>query len=345
MEKKALVSTVHRASMQLLTSAGVPKHQACIIADSITYAHRVEKGTHGLGRLPLYLKKISCGYMSAVTGERLIKDTPVVSILDAENGFGQVAATKAMELCINKARNYGIGMTGVRNSNNFGTASFIAEQATMHNQIGIVLGNAGPAIAPTGGNKSLLGTNPLGIAFPNPSGEYPISLDMATSAVARGKIRQAAKNGEKIPLGWALDSSGQPTDDPYEALQGSMLPMGEHKGYGLSLAIDILAGLLPGAAFGGNVKPLGHMEAFSNYGHLCITINISHFMSEQEWSEKIKYLIENINSCGSKDNVRVPGQKSYINAKKNDTHVSLKPSTIEEINNCMLEIGSKVEWE
>ena len=344
MERKVSVKAVHNIAMALLTDAGVPGTQAEIIAASIIYAHQVGKGTHGLGRVPLYLKKIDCGYMSAITGETLLKNSPVVSVMDAAHGFGQVAATNAMYLCIEKAKTYGIGVVGVRNSNNFGTAGFIAEQATKHDQIGIVFGNAGPAIAPTGGNRTLFGTNPLGLAFPNPSGEYPISLDMATSAVARGKIRQAAKNGEKIPFGWALDASGQPTDDPHEALKGSMVPMGDHKGYGLSLAIDILAGLLPGAAFGGEVKPLSDMSAYSNYGHLCISINISHFMSVNDWSEKIDILVSNIQMCGEPEKIRIPGQRSFENKNKNIEFVELKSSVIREVEATMKNAGLELDW-
>lgn len=330
--------------MALLINAGVPERQAEVIVASIIYAHQVGKGTHGLGRVPLYLKKIDCGYMSAVTGEALVKDTPVVAVMDAAHGFGQVAATNAMQLCIEKARMYGIGVVGVRNSNNFGTAGFIAEQATKHDQIGIVFGNAGPAIAPTGGFKTLFGTNPLGIAFPNPAGEYPISLDMATSAVARGKIRQAAKNGEKIPFGWALDGSGQPTDDPHAALKGSMVPMGAHKGYGLSLAIDILAGLLPGAAFGGDVKPLSDMSDYSKYGHLCLSINISHFMSLSEWSEKIDMLVGNIRMCGDPEKIKTPGQASFENKGKNKEFITLKSSVIREMEVTMEKAGLELDW-
>ena len=316
MAHKLSVASVRNTLMQLLDSFGVPRDQSEIIINSIVYAHQSGKGTHGLGRVPLYIKKIQSGFMSAVTGDELIRDSPVVAVMDAKNGFGQVAATKAMELCIKKATIHGIGLVGVRNSNNFGTASFIAEQAVTHGMIGIVLGNSGPAIAPTGGSRPIFGTNPLAIAFPNPMGKFPISLDMATSAVARGKIRQAAKNGEKIPFGWALDKNGQPTDDPLQALAGSMIPIGDHKGYGLSLVIDILAGLLTGSAFGGDVHPLGDMSANSNYGHFCMAINIEFFMSLDDWAKKTNLLFDNVKKATSVDYISIPGERSYIKRSK-----------------------------
>lgn len=344
MENKVSINAVRNISRQLLIHTGVPPEQAEIVVDSIVYAHQSGKGTHGLGRVPLYIKKIQSGFMSAVTGDDLVKDSAVVAIMDAKNGFGQVAAIKAMELCIKKATSYGIGLVGVRNSNNFGTASFISEQATTQGMIGIVLGNSGPAIAPTGGSRPLFGTNPLGIAFPNPMGEFPISLDMATSAVARGKVRQAAKNNEKIPFGWALDKFGQPTDDPLLALEGSMIPIGDHKGYGLSLAIDILAGLLTGSAFGGDVKRLGDMSSNSNYGHLFIAINVEHFMSLDEWSRKISYLVNNIKSCGEVEKIRIHGQSSHKNIKKSREYVFVKDSVIKDIELCGAKSGIMVKW-
>ena len=343
-EVRVSINAVRNNAMSLLTHAGVPEHQAEIITSSIIYAHQVGKGTHGLGRLPLYLKKISTGYMSAVTGEKVVNISPVISLLDAKHGFGQVAANNAMHLCIEKALAYGIGLVGVNNSNTFGTAGFITEQATDHNQIGIVLGNAGPAIAPSGGGKPLLGTNPLGIAFPNSTGEFPVSLDMATSVTARGKLRQAAKHQEKIPFGWALDKTGKPTDDPHEALKGSMIPMGGHKGYGLSLAIDILSGLLTGAAFGGNVKSLSDMTHFSNYGHLCMSISVSHFMPLGDWEGKVETLIDSIHSCGDGGQIKIPGQNSFENKKVSSTYISVKSNVMEALNNIASRYDLEVNW-
>ena len=344
MEQKVTISAVRNISKQILIHVGVSPEHTEIIVDSIVYAHQSGKGTHGLGRLPLYVKKIQAGFMAAETSTDLVKDTPVLAVMDAKNGFGQVAATKAMDLCINKANYYGIGLVGVRRSNNFGTASFITEQAAAKGMIGIVLGNSGPAIAPTGGSHPLFGTNPLGIAFPNPAGDFPISLDMATSVVARGKVRQAAKSNEKIPFGWALDGNGQPTCDPFQALEGSMIPIGDHKGYGLSLAIDILAGLLTGSAFGGDVHPLGDMSANSNYGHLCMTINVDFFMTIDEWSQKIAYLVSSIKSCGDPEKIRIHGESSHRSIRNSKEYVLVKNRVINDIESSASSLGIEVRW-
>ena len=185
----------------------------------------------------------------------------------------------------------GIGAVGIRNTNNFGTAGYFGEKAANNGMIGIVMGNAAPAIAPPGGTKAILGTNPICFAFPSPETEFPIVLDMATSNAARGKIRLALRNGEKIPLGWALDSNGEPTDDPAAALEGSLIPMGGYKGFGLSMMIDIMAGLITGSAYGGEVKNLNHPDSYSRNGNLFIVIDPTFFISKDEYDLRMKTLI------------------------------------------------------
>ncbi|RZK26725.1 MAG: Ldh family oxidoreductase [Flavobacterium sp.] len=337
------LSDIRTISYSALIRSGVPSDEANIIVDSIIFAHEKGKGTHGITRLPIYLKKIKNGLMSAETPMTLIKDAPVVTIADAANGFGQVAGYRAMEMCISKAKKFGIGVVGVRNSNNFGTAGFISELATRNNMIGVVFANSAPAIAPWGGKKPLFGTNPIGFAFPNREDRAVISLDMATSFAARGKIRLAAKNGEKIPFGWALDINGNPTDDPMEALKGSMIPIGEHKGYGLSLAVDLLAGLLTGAAFAGDVKPLNNDDGYSNYGHLIIAINISFFMDYNEYLEKMDIMEKRVKETGENGAVLMPGERSWNFSKEVGDTVKISLKQLEEIKGLIADLDLKID--
>ena len=325
------ITEVHRLSSGILEAVGVPADHAVIVADSIVHAHRKGKGTHGLTRLPIYVRKIRDGLMAADTPITVVRDTPVVSVIDANHGFGQVAGVKAMEIAVRKAGEFGVGVVGVRKSNNFGVAGFIVEAAISQGMIGLVLANSGPAIAPTGGSTPLLGTNPLAIGFPPGESGIPIILDMATSAAARGKIRLAARNGESIPLGWALDKDGNPTTDSKAALEGTMLPLGGPKGYGLSLAIDILAGLLTGAAFAGDVKGLNDPSDFSNYGHLIAAIHIEHFTTPADFREGITLLESRIRECGPPDAVFMPGEKSYHTAQSLVNSVEVKASVLDEI--------------
>jgi len=283
------------------------------------------------------VRKIQQGVMSADTVLAVVKDRAAVTVLDAQNGFGQVAAYKGMEQAVAKASALGIGVVGIRNSNNFGTAGFVAEVASDRGMIGLVFSNSAPAIAPTGGSKPLFGTNPIGIAFPTPEGLAPVVLDMATSVAARGKIRLAAKQGDRIPLGWALDAAGLPTDDPNEALKGSMIPIGGAKGYGLSLAVDVLAGLLTGAGFGGAVRPLASMEGSSGYGHLIMALDIEAFMDRADHVEHMKSLVARVKDTGS--GVLLPGERSFITANAQAEHVEVSLKQLEEVDALAVELG------
>jgi L-2-hydroxycarboxylate dehydrogenase (NAD+) len=338
----ARVSTALLASFSaaILKAVAVPDEQARIITDSVLYAHRRGKGTHGIGRFPIYVRKIQQGVMKADTVLAVVKERAAITVLDAQNGFGQVAGYKGMQRAVEKAGAFGIGAIGIRNSNNFGTAGFVAEVASQGGMIGLVFANSAPAIAPTGGSQPLFGTNPIGIAFPTPEGVAPIVLDMATSVAARGKIRLAAKQGDRIPLGWALDAAGLPTDDPVEALKGSMVPIGGAKGYGLSLAVDVLAGLLTGAGFGGAARPLASMEGSSGYGHLLMAIDIEAFMDREEYLEKIAALVEQVKSCG--DRVALPGEGSAIRAAQNIDVVEISSKQLEEVEVLVKELGLSV---
>ncbi len=336
---KVSIETIKNTSDEILKKVGVPEDDRNIIVNSIIYAHLANKSTHGIGRLPIYVRKIKEGLMSAKTNLTVIKDTPVLSHFDAQNGFGQVAAFKGMKIAIEKAKVYGTAVVGIKGSNNFGTAGFFAELAAKNNMIGIICSNASPAIAPTGGYKPIFGTNPISIGFPGGNNKPPVILDMATSNAARGKIRLAAVNGEKIPDDWALDKNGMPTSDPLEALKGSMIPIGGYKGYGLSLAIDVLAGLLTCSSFGGDVKSLNHSDSLSRNGHLIIVINISFFQDVPTFINKMDYLTENIKACGDEQMIFLPGEKKY-NFQLNSKGIGdVSDKQVENINSLTKQLG------
>ena len=329
---KIAVVDIHRLCVDILTFYNVPVDDASIISDSIVYAHTREKHTHGIGRMEIYVRKIKQGLLNPDTPIDTIAETPVISIINANNGFGQVAAVKAMRIAIEKAKVHGIGLVGVKDSNNFGTAGFIGEQATNEFMIGIVLSNSAPAIAPTGGNKALFGTNPLCISFPTSDNDFPIILDMACSGVARGKVRLAAKRGEKIPIGWAVDETGNETDDPIKALKGFLLPIGDYKGFGLALCVDVLAGLITGSGFAGEVKNLDHPTDISCQGHMIIAINPSFFMSRTDYMQKMDKLIASTKACGNTDSVFLPGEQSFQKYLVNSRIVVIEQDLIDIIN-------------
>lgn len=329
---KVELNNLKECSMKILVKCGVPQDDASIVADSIVYAHTRGKHTHGISRMQIYVRKINENLMNVNTPMTTIKETPVISVVDAQNGFGQVAAIRAMDLCIEKAKTYGIGIVGVKDSNNFGTAGFIGEYLAQKGMIGVILANSGPAIAPTGGGKAIFGTNPICVSYPAVKDYPPIIFDMACSNAARGKIRLAAKNNEKIPYGWAVDSEGNDTDDPNEALKGTMIPIGEYKGYGIAMCVDIFAGMLTGAAFGGAVKNLNHPSEISRYGHLIFAFNPDFFLEKDQYIEKMAILISNVKQCGKEGKIFIPGEKSYITSLENTKFVEIKQNLIEDLN-------------
>lgn len=317
---------------EVLTKMGVCPENTEIISETILFAHRTGKGTHGITRLPIYVKKITNGSLNPANDFTIVKEKGGVTVIDAQNGFGQVAAYLAMEKAIQKAETYGVGVVGVRNSNNFGTAAYFLEMATKQQMIGVVMANSAPAIAPWGGRTAMFGTNPMGFGFPTANGVAPIIFDMATSFAARGKIRLAAKNNEKIPFGWALDSEGNPTDDPLKAIRGTLIPIGEHKGSGLSLVVDVLAGLLTGSAFAGNVKPLNTDGEFSRNGHFLLALNINFFMEYADYLARTHDLVKAYKQKHPFKELLYPGENACRNKLANVDTVEIGERPIEEIN-------------
>lgn len=296
-----------RFAAAVLQTAGVPAADAALVGESIVDAHAHGKGTHGIGRLPLYIDRIARGLMRPETPLAELAAAPAMALLDAGDGLGQVAAARGMDRAISMAQTCGVGLVGVRRAHSFGAAAWVARRATAQGMAALVLSNASPAIAPTGGTRPLFGTNPIAFGLPAPAGEPAIVLDMATAEVARSKVRAAAAAGERIPLGWALDAEGRPTEDPAAALAGSMAPMGGAKGYGLSLVIDVLAGLMTGSAFAGRALALSDMSGPSNVGFLLIAIDTARFLPRPAWDAAMAELIAATRAAGPPGAVALPG--------------------------------------
>jgi len=335
------VADIYKVSKDILLAKQVPEDQAEIIAETIVDAHVKEKHTHGMGRLPIYVRKINSGQMQADTTMKVVRDQPVVKVYDVQNGFGQVAAYRGMKQCIEIAKQFGVGIVGIKDSNSFGAAGYYGEIAAKEGMIGIVMGNASQALAPEGGRTAVFGTNPICFSFPGTDKLPYITLDMACSVAARGKVRLAAKNGEKIPLTWAKDSFGNPTDDPNQALQGSMNAIGGYKGFGLAMVVDIMAGLLTDSAFADEVKPLNTPQGYSRYGHFLCAVNPEFFIEKSSYKERIEHLIECIKESGDSDNIFLPGERAYLNSKKNVTDVQVKDSIVRDVNQLAEELNVK----
>ena len=279
---------------RLLVANGIPGGDAGIIAGCLVGNDLRGVDTHGAVRLPGYLDRLKKGLINARPEIEVKRITPVVAAVDGKDGFGFVVATRAMAEAIDIARSFGIGLAGVRRSTHFGTAATYAMQAINAGLIGMVFTNASPGLPPWGSRTQLLGTSPLAIGVPG-GRECPFVLDMATTVVARGKIRKALRRGESIPEGWALDADGQPTTDPAKALAGVLLPVGGPKGSGIAMWMDIFAGVLTGAAYGGEVGDQYKVyDRPQNVGHVFMAIRPDLFVSAEEFRARMDTLVQRV---------------------------------------------------
>ena len=296
----------------VLSANGVPDEHAATVAHCLVHADLRGVDTHGLCRLPIYLDRLRSGLINPRPNLEPKRVTPVAATLDGENGFGFVIGLRAMQEAIAMARDYGIGVVSVKRSTHFGMAASYALPAVEAGMMAMVFSNASPAMPPWGGKSMLLGTNPFCMAAP--AGKHrPIILDMSPAVAARGKIRRAERRGETIPLGYALDAQGKPTTDPKAALAGGVvLPIGEHKGSGISMFMDIFGGVISGANFGGDVGD--QYKAFDrpqDVGHFFLAMRPNLFVSEDEYRARIDSLIERVRATPRADGygeILLPGE-------------------------------------
>jgi len=297
---------------------GVPQEDAQVSARILVAADLRGVSSHGVIRLYTYYgSRIQKGLIDPLTPIIPTYETATTLTLDAGNGLGMVAASRAMERCIRMAKVSHIAVVTVRNSNHFGIAGYYAMLALKENQIGISLTNAQPLVAPTYGRTALLGTNPIAVAVPV-QGSQPFVLDMATSIVPIGKITVHEKAGEPVPLGWGMNANGMLTENPSEILNGGALsPLGGsdilrgYKGYGLAVVVDILSGILSGSGFG---AAAGGKDRPARIGHFFMAINIGSFRPLDEFKRDMATLLAELKHAPKADGqerIYVAGEKEF----------------------------------
>src|SRR5437016_11142952 len=241
----ALAAFIKRA----LEAAGLRSDDASVVADLMVEADLRGSDTHGVIRLPLYLRRLKAGGINARPHIRIVEERPATALVDGDNGMGHLVMRFAAMTAIEKAKRSGVAWVGTRMSNHAGPAALYAMMPLAHDMIGIYLAvGSNNHLPPWGGLENLLGTNPIAIAIPAGE-EPPVVLDMAPTVAAFGKVRLKAQRGEEMPVGWMIDRQGRPLIDPKRMDEGLLVPIGEYKGYGLSLVVGLLAGLLNRAAF------------------------------------------------------------------------------------------------
>ena len=283
---KIAADRLMKVGLELLQTTGTGAKEARLVTENLVIAEMRGVPTHGINLLPTILERIAAGQLEVPTELKVIADDQAIVHIDGGNGFGQTAAAEGMRRCIDKARKYGVGLTLIRNTNNVGLLALYSLTAAEQGLIGICACNGAASMAPWGGAEPFFGTNPFSIAAPGGPGG-PVVLDMSTTVVARGKIRRAVRLKERIPLGWALDTAGVPTNDPEAAIRGTLVPVGEHKGYGMAFFIDLICGLLSGSSFAREVRTFHKPEGPTGVGVMTMAIDINRFMPVDNFSKMI----------------------------------------------------------
>ncbi len=297
-----------------LTAAGIPADDARHVAALMAEADARGGDAHGVFRLPQYVKQIESGAVNPRPSIQIVSDRASSALVDGDNGLGHLVMTRATNLAIEKARQCGVAWVGTRRSNHAGPAQLYPRMVAARDMIGMYfcVGNAN-LLPPWGGTEVLLSTNPISISVPGL--RHPtITLDMATTNTAFGKIRLKAQRGEPMPEGWMIDREGKPLTDAKRASEGFLLPIGGPKGYGLALMIGLLAGTLNGAAFGRDVVDYTvDSKTPSNTGQTIVALNISAFADLESFKESVDEVWDVMKSSPTLpgvDEVRLPGERS-----------------------------------
>ena len=334
---------LQRLTEEVFRAVGFPREEAATIADIMVQANLAGHDSHGVIHIPGYVGRIRSGHVRPGAAVETVHETSTTAVLDGHFTMGHVAASKAMQLAISKAREHAIAAVGVHNLNHIGRLGaypLMAAETGMGAIVTASAGGAGKLVTPFLGMQPRLATNPIAIAFPNPAGA-PLLLDMATSAAAAGKIRLMLNRGHETGTGRIINKDGQPTRDPADFYAGGMaLPLGGdqgHKGYGLAVMVEVLSGIL--ARTGTAAKDRQDL----NNGTFMIVIDITAFLPlEQfhaEMAELVDYLHDTLPAPGQ-EGVLVPGEYEARNeAARRRDGIPVEDETWRQICDTVEELG------
>ncbi|MEM4685534.1 MAG: Ldh family oxidoreductase [Sulfolobales archaeon] len=328
---------LRKFSNEVLIKVGMPKDYAEVVTDQLILANLRGVDSHGIVRLPLYVKGMLQGEINPNPMIKVVRDRGPYALIDGDNGIGQPVALRATELAIKKAKDFGISVVGIKNLKHIGMLAYYVMKIVENDMMGIVAANASPNIAPLGCKKPITGTNPIAIGFPIRGGP-PIILDMAMSVVARGKILVAAHKGEKIPEGWAMNKEGVMTTNPKEALEGILLPFGGYKGFGLALVVDILCGIVLGGGYSLKMK-----RGFYSQGGVFIeAVDINSFRPYEEYLKEIREYVEVVKSTPTAEGFEVlmpgePEHRTYLSRVREG--IPIDDETLKELKELSVKYG------
>jgi uncharacterized oxidoreductase len=336
------VTDLERLTTELFAARRVPRDDAAWIASMLVRANLRGHDSHGVIRIPQYCAAIAKGHLNPTPDIRLVTDTPTLAIVDGDGGFGQVVARRGIALAIDKTRAHGLAAVALRRTSHVGRLADYAELAAGAGLIALLWANArhGLNVAPWGGAARRLGTNPHAIAVPGPRGAVVMSHDFATSVWAEGKLRVKFNRGESVPDGIMLNGRGEPSTDPTEYYGdpvGALLTAGQHKGYGLSLAVEILGGILSGTG-----AASAESGVFAN-GTLMLCLDPARFLPCHDFDTQVAALLDWVRSTplasGAKE-VLVPGEpEARMERECRVSGIAIEEATWTQIRACATEVG------
>jgi L-2-hydroxycarboxylate dehydrogenase (NAD+) len=343
--KPSLVSPValQRFIQSAFVSQGLPEADAAQVARLMTEADVQGSDGHGVIRLPQYIKRIRAGGINKNPNIHVVQERAAMAVVDGDNGMGHLVVSRAVDIAIEKARECGVAWVSTRYSNHAGPASLYARRPLEHDMLGLyfAVGNANH-LPPWGGMDMLLSTNPIAAGIPAGQ-EPPVVLDMATTVAAYGKVKAKAKRGEAMPEGWMIDRQGKPLTDPNRAGEGFLLPIGEHKGYGLALIVGLLAGTLGGGAMGRDVIDFNaDHQTVTNTGQAILVIDLAAFGDPAVFKGAVDTLVRDIRGSERLPGVEriwLPGEQSHEKrARYREQGVPLPPSLVGDLRQLATEL-------
>jgi len=298
-----------------MLAAGMEEESAKLTSEVLATTDSWGIYSHGTRQLRNYVKKINAGGINPKASPNVLSEGQSWALIDGNCSMAMVSSCIAMEMAIKKARNTGFGYTGVKNSTHFGAAGYYANMAVKDNMIGLAMSNVDANMVIPGSKSAVIGNNPF--AYAAPAGEeYPVFLDIAMSTVAASKIYRAQQQGEEIPYGWIVDDEGLPTTNIENyPLNGSLIPFGGHKGYGLTLMIEILSAVLTGASVTRDVKSwMLDLSEPTDEGHAFFAINIEALMPLKVFQSRMDKMIRDIKNAPKvkgADRIYLPGELEW----------------------------------
>ncbi|MCG7629279.1 Ldh family oxidoreductase [Epibacterium sp. MM17-32] len=298
------LSEIEDLAFRALVKAGTSEENArpLAVATAMTEADGV--ASHGLAYIPIYAQHVGCGKVDGTATPRLSHPRPAVICVDAATGFAHSAIDLGFEQLVPLARELGVAVLAVNNSYNCGVLGVHTRRLAEAGLLGIGFTNAPASIAPSGGARPVVGTNPFSIAAPDADGSVAVLIDQSASTIAKSEVMKHAREGRPVPEGWVLDADGQPTTDPEAGLKGSMVPSGGYKGVGIALTVELMAAAMTGANLGTQASPFsGTAGGPPRTGQMFIAID-PQASSGGAFADKMRSLVDSIHA---QEGARLPG--------------------------------------